>query len=216
MRILAFTTSTPSFSAALVDAGEVLAEARYEHVAHAERMFEAIDRLFADHPKRSLDAVAVDVGPGSFTGIRVGLAAGKGLAMGLGLPLLPVGSLHAMAHEALRAHPPARRAVSVLDAKRRELFVAAFDRDGAVEPARHLPRDDEASLASFAGDDTVWCGEPVDVGGARWVAPASPSAIAIAHLAAELAPPSLEDVEPVYLRPPDAKKPQGLPKLARG
>lgn len=218
MRILAFTTSTPAFSAALVDGDDVLATGAYEHIAHAERMFAAIDELFSDHPKGTVDAIAVDVGPGSFTGVRVGLAAAKGLALGLGCPLVAVGSLEAMAHEAGALHPEADRVVTLLDAKRNELFVGCFDGAGrALEPARHVARDEAREvLAGYVAEGTVWCGERVEGLDVTWAEVAHPGAGAIAAIARRRPAADLDGVEPVYLRPPDAKKPQGLPKLARG
>ncbi|MBW2527910.1 MAG: tRNA (adenosine(37)-N6)-threonylcarbamoyltransferase complex dimerization subunit type 1 TsaB, partial [Deltaproteobacteria bacterium] len=100
MTVLGISTSTPRGSAALIEGSRLLGSVAYEgEMHHAERLFGALDELFerAQVDRGSLEAVACDVGPGSFTGVRAGLAAAKGLALGLEIPLLPVGALEAMA-----------------------------------------------------------------------------------------------------------------------
>jgi len=130
MRVLGIETSTRRGSVALWDAGTlVLALDHDKPNSHAEALLPLVARLFAETgiSKSSLERIAVGTGPGSFTGLRVGIALGEGLALGIGVPLVGVGSLEAMA----RALPdPKRPCVAVLDAGRGELFVAAFGPDG--------------------------------------------------------------------------------------
>lgn len=209
MRILAITTSTPRFEAAYLD-GEALRARGYEgEKAHAERMFGEIEAVLAGANRDGLDAIACDVGPGSFTGIRVGLAAAKGMAFALGIPLVPVTSLEAIA-AAARPHVPEDAAVvAVIDARRGEIFVQRFVGAAATE-AHHLPRSAIQELVG-AHPDAWFCGMPLEAGERRVVAADAewPSAAAIARLAGSriaTAPP-LELVEPIYLRPPDAKLP---------
>lgn len=101
MKILAIDTATLAGGAALMDEERLIAEYRLDvAVRHSERIMVAIDHLLKEsHTKLSdLDAIAVSIGPGSFTGLRVGLATAKGLATGAGRPLVLVPTLAAMAH----------------------------------------------------------------------------------------------------------------------
>lgn len=150
----------------------------------------------------ALDRVAVTVGPGSFTGVRVGLAFAKGLAMALDLPCLGVGTL-----EALAAGLPGRVA-AVLDAKRGQVYLQAFDDGQALDEAR--PMDVVKAAASLSGlADLTLVGS-----GAPLLAPLLPEATmdprqlvdpeAFAFLAA-VKPPPAERPRPLYLRAPDAR-----------
>ena len=112
--------------------------------AHAERVLPLIDRALAEvgWSRSSLDRVAVGVGPGSFTGLRVGIALGQGMALGLGVELVGIGSLRAMAEAVPRELAGVRWAL--LDARRGEIFAAAYGEHGqelrapAVIPAPEL------------------------------------------------------------------------------
>src|SRR4051812_39884325 len=137
VRVLALCTSTPRGSAALVRDGEALAAVAYVDLqGHAERIFDAVDAVLAQagEHRGSLEGLACDVGPGSFTGVRVGVASAKGMAFGLGLPLLGVVSLEAMAAAAFAAGAagPDDVVVAAIDAKKSEVFAAAYDARGTV------------------------------------------------------------------------------------
>jgi tRNA threonylcarbamoyladenosine biosynthesis protein TsaB len=135
MILLALSTSTPRGSAAILDGGRVLATAAYEDLrGHAERIFGAIDEVLAAAgvTRAAIDAIGCDVGPGSFTGVRVAVASAKGIALALGIPAAGVTSLEAMAAAAFsHAAAPGDLVVPALDAKKGELFVAAFDAPSA-------------------------------------------------------------------------------------
>src|SRR5690606_3902535 len=77
-----------------------------------------------------LDAIAVSTGPGSFTGVRVGVAAARGLALALKIPAAGVTTLEALAHQA-QAMRPGRPAIAAIDAGRGEVYAASFAADGA-------------------------------------------------------------------------------------
>ncbi len=116
MLMLAFDTATEVATSALVDDGEVLGE----RSSRAQTLLEDVDALLRQggaHP-RDLDGLAVGTGPGSFTGVRIGLAAARGLALSLELPGAGVSTL-----DALAAGAPG--AVPVIDARRREVFTVA-------------------------------------------------------------------------------------------
>jgi tRNA threonylcarbamoyladenosine biosynthesis protein TsaB len=218
--VLGLTTATPRGSVALLRGGRLLASCCYEdEMRHAERLFDTIDQVLADAQlaRRHLTAIACDVGPGSFTGVRVGVASAKGMALALGLPLLPVQSLEAMAMAAFQAvGRDIGQVVCAVDAKRRETFFAVYDRQlkACRGPAHVVSAEIQAALGDLAADRAVaFCGRasrqlalpsarlvdrPIcELPHAEWVARR-----ALALLGAELPP--LAEVEPVYLRAPDA------------
>lgn len=132
MRILAIETSCARGSAVLVEDGRLVAvRCREQENAHAEGIPILIDELMAEAGWRpgELDRLATGIGPGSFTGLRMGIAFLIGIAQGLDRPLLGIGSMRAMA----AAAPPelAGLRCPLLDARRDELFVAAYTADGA-------------------------------------------------------------------------------------
>src|SRR5262249_11430260 len=140
--------------------GELLAEAPYEDLrGHAERVVAAVEGVFASAGRRreELSAVACDVGPGSFTGVRVGVSFAKGIALALDLPAVGVGSLEAMAAATFGTNRAVDgdAVVAVLDAKKGEVFLAAYARSGiAILPPQHVAR--EAAWRSIADVAEAW------------------------------------------------------------
>lgn len=215
MRILGFETSTRRGSVAAVEDGITLASAEHEvENAHAEQLIGLIERVLADvgWSKNSLDRLAVGIGPGSFTGLRVGIALAQGIALGLDRPVAGIGSLRAMA----RGVPSdeTRLRVPVLDARRNELFVAAYrsDHSAVLAPraiARATAREELAS--SLAGEAFVLLGE-----GSALLGPDLPilrrpdwdlpHASWVAVLAGEVDPADAV-AEPEYVRGPGATLP---------
>jgi len=188
--ILAFDTATDRATSALVDDGEVLGE----RVSRASTLLADVDALVrqAGARPRDLTGLAVGVGPGSFTGIRIGLAAARGLALALDTPAAGVSTL-----DALAAGAPG--AVAVIDAKRGEVFVAG---PRAVAPAE---LEIEAG-ATYVGDGAVRYRDVFTQAGAD-VPPDEderhlPRARFHAELATDFGP--VELVEPLYVRLPDA------------
>lgn len=221
--ILGFSTSTPHGSVAIVGPEGPVAEATHEVLAaHAERVFGLVDEVIARAGVRrdSITAVACDVGPGSFTGVRVGVASAAGVAAALGVPGVGVGSLASMAHGALSRAPSSEaitRVVALLDAKKDEIYLGVFDRALApVEPAKHVSRSDAARELKELVDDpgTLVAGSiaaelVVGLEGERYPRGPGidlPSAATIAEVArCLLANNSSAPLEPVYVREPDAK-----------
>jgi tRNA threonylcarbamoyladenosine biosynthesis protein TsaB len=194
MLILAFDTATDAATSALVDDGEVLGE----RVSRAQTLLEDVDALLRQGgaSPRSLDALAVGIGPGSFTGVRVGLATARGLALALGVPVAGVSTL-----DALAAGAPG--AVPVIDARRREVFVRQD------EPRVLAPAELELAAGTLCvGNGAVRYRDVLEAGGA--VIPPDgderhlPRARFHAQLATAFGP--AEAVEPLYLRVPDADR----------
>ncbi|MGZ5316196.1 MAG: tRNA (adenosine(37)-N6)-threonylcarbamoyltransferase complex dimerization subunit type 1 TsaB [Solirubrobacterales bacterium] len=166
-----------------------------------------------------IDRIAVGVGPGSFTGLRIGISTARALAQARSLPLAPVGTLAALA-AAIRegAGDTAAPALPVLDARRGQVFAALHGPDGDElwEPAVLAPGDLAARVRQLgesplaAGDGSLRFAAELAAAGAL-VAPPDDAAhrVAARHVcalgeAAEASPPEL--VWPTYLRPPDADK----------
>jgi tRNA threonylcarbamoyladenosine biosynthesis protein TsaB len=179
---------------------------------HQERLAPMVRELMAgaNAPFSALDRIGVTVGPGSFTGLRVGLAFAKGLGLALGRPVVGVGVLHALA----RAAAPAGPAAAVIDAGRGRVYLQLFE---GAEPlgAPDVLASDEALarlVQAFPDGDFTLCGP-----GAALLAPTWPAArlaasdvpdpVVVARLAAA-GPPG--PATPLYLRPPDA-----IPKAQR-
>ncbi|OAR04980.1 hypothetical protein SA87_10325 [Hydrogenibacillus schlegelii] len=131
MLTLAFDTSALPLSVALVDGEHILAEwTAAARLNHAEALYPALQALFdrAGVAKRSVQSIVVARGPGSYTGVRIGVTAAKALAYALGVPLTGVSSLAALA----LAVPPgvSGRIVSLIDARRGRAYAAVYRWDG--------------------------------------------------------------------------------------
>src|SRR2546426_10609095 len=126
MLILAFDTATDVATSALVSDGEVLGE----RTSRAVTVLEDIDALLrqAGAHTRELGGIAVGIGPGSFTGVRIGLATARGLALALGVPVAGGSTL-----DALAAGAP--DAVAVIDAQRHEVFALVGGEERCLAPA---------------------------------------------------------------------------------
>jgi tRNA threonylcarbamoyladenosine biosynthesis protein TsaB len=142
MRILALDTATlvASVAVLVVDDTETIVAAGDAHAdTHSEKLLPLIDMVLqqAGLAPAALDAIACGAGPGSFTGLRIGLATAKGLCFALGKPLLLISSLAALA-DAARG----RDVLALLDAKKREVYAGLFAADGTpLGGERVLPPD---------------------------------------------------------------------------
>lgn len=138
--LLSLETSSPICSIALhkVEDGRLLgqSELRLEK-SHSTHLTVLIEQLLANtgYTLRDLAAVAVSDGPGSYTGLRIGAAAAKGLCFALDIPLLAVGTLPALAHQIAARTPRAESWLycPMLDARRQEVYTALYHADGRPE-----------------------------------------------------------------------------------
>jgi len=194
MLILAFDTATDVATSALVADGEVLGE----RASRAVTLLEDIDALVrqASARTRDIDALAVGTGPGSFTGVRIGLATARGLALALDVPVAGVSTL-----DALAAGAPG--AVPVVDARRGEVFVLQRELRVLAPAELELPEG-----AVCVGSGAIRYRKLLEVAGATIPPDADerhvPRARFHAQLARDFGP--ADGVEPLYLRIPDADR----------
>lgn len=218
--VLALDTATAACSAAIWRDGVVLAgESAAMQRGHAEALMPMAARVAAAACLRmaDVDVFAVTVGPGAFTGLRVGLAAARGLALAAGRPCIGVTTLEALAAAVPVEERRGRTVLAALDSKRDDLFVQAFDSAGlplteaAVAPVDALDAVLPAGPVTIAGDAAEVAAEAL-VRAGRDVrlstAPPHPDAAAVAELAASRAGAVAGPPQPVYLRPPEAKVPR--------
>ncbi len=162
MLILAVDTTTPSGSVALLEDDVLLGEANVESAAtHSARLLRSVDFLLAAHGRdvKDIGAFAVAAGPGSFTGIRIGVGAVKSLAYASGKPVAPVSTLLALATK-LAADGP-RLVCPLLDAKKEEVYAGLFEArkaglaelipQGAYVPDVFFARLPARRVIAFAG-----------------------------------------------------------------
>ncbi|MDO8377493.1 tRNA (adenosine(37)-N6)-threonylcarbamoyltransferase complex dimerization subunit type 1 TsaB [Phenylobacterium sp.] len=206
--LLSLDTCLGACSAAVLDGGRVLAR-RVEPMTrgHQERLAPLVAQVMAEAgiAFSQLDRVGVTVGPGSFTGLRVGLAFAKGLGAALAIPVVGVGVLEAL------AQPLGGTVLAVVDAKRDQVYLQAFADGVAVSAPDALPLGTAAArLAELAGPVTlVGSGAALlaeVLPGAAVIAADHADPVAVGRLAAGRSP---VPPRPLYLRAPDAKLPGG-------
>ena len=211
MRLLALDTATAACSVALRADGIVIA---HHHADMARGQSEALMPMIAKVLAEAglaftdLDLLAVTVGPGAFTGIRIGLAAAKGLALATSLPLAGIATTEAVAAAIPQSERQGRTILVALDSKREELWVQAFNADltPLAPPMAALP---QAAAALVTGPCVV-VGDAADrllphlPHAIRSTAPGTPHAAFVAELAEQhWRDGTALPAEPLYLRAPD-------------
>ena len=196
--LLAFDTSTPAVTVAL-STGE--SETVVAANRHGELLAPLIERVLGGRPRTDLTGVVVGVGPGPFTGLRVGIVTAKALSHALGIPAHGVCSLDALG---------APGAAVATDARRREVYWAAYDATAARAEGPHVsrPADAAAALRELGVTRVAGAGPrlyPEAFAGFDVEAAEYPDAARL------LTAPRLPDLTPLYLRRPDAVPP-GPPK----
>lgn len=203
--LLAFDTATPRVTVAVAEGPTVLAERASEQtMRHAEQLAPLVESVLAEArvDRRDLTAVGVGVGPGPFTGLRVGLVTARTLGFVLDVPVLGVCSLDLLAAEAVATGAVDGSFQVATDARRKEVYLAAYDESGARVDGPAVARPaDVASSGPVVGEGATLYPEAFPDGrlplrpGAAWLARL------LAGGAAPLPP------EPLYLRRPDAAEP---------
>lgn len=201
--LLALDTATPLVSVALHDGERVVVELSSEQpMKHGEHLAPLVARAMQDAGivRQDLTAIAVGVGPGPFTGLRVGIVTARTLGFVLDIPVYGVCSLDAIALEVVETAVPAGGFLVATDARRKEVYLASYDADGRRLEGPVVTKPAEvATDALVAGAGPVLYPEHFT----RAVGPERPGAGWIAHgVSDELV--ELLDAEPLYLRRPDA------------
>jgi tRNA threonylcarbamoyladenosine biosynthesis protein TsaB len=204
--LLAFDTATPLVTVALHDGDQAVVEHTSEQrMKHGEQLAPLIERAMDDVGivRQDLTAVAVGVGPGPFTGLRVGLVTARTLGFVLDIPVYGVCSLDVLALEAVDTGTVSGDFAVATDARRREVYLASYDADGVRLDGPVV--DKPATLATegpVVGEGAVLYADAFP----RPVGPTRPSATWLARAVAEERA-ELSDPEPLYLRRPDAATP---------
>ena len=212
MKILALETSARAVSAAVVEDERLLACGYQDTgLTHSRTLMPIVEGILknTELTMADMDAVAVAAGPGSFTGIRIGVAAAKGLAFAADKPAVGVSTLEAMARNV--AHVPGL-VICAMDARRQQIYNALFEADAEGQLTRLTP-DRAIALAELA-DELREDSRPKLVAGiACRLAPphlllqnAASVGFAAEQAAREGRLGSAQDLQPVYLRPVQAKK----------
>jgi tRNA threonylcarbamoyladenosine biosynthesis protein TsaB len=231
MRILGFDTATRATAVALVDteSGDAI-ERRDDPPAgarprHTTRLMALITEVLSagDAGWEDVERIAVGVGPGTFTGLRIGVATARALAQAREIDLVGVSTLHSLARGAVADAAGQEAILAVLDARRSEVFAAGWPaqrvREADAEPllAPRAQAPDELARTSAGlgrawlavGDGAVEFRVVLERSGARIPEDDSPShrvtAVEHCRLAVELRPQPLDGVRPEYLRLPDAE-----------
>lgn len=210
MIVLALDTATSDLVAGLVDTDgpRVLAESVTATRAHNEKLVPEVTKLldaagvtFAD-----LGAIVVGCGPGPFTGLRVGMATASAFGQALGIPVHGV-----VTHDAIAWQMGARSALAVTDARRREVYWAAYsDGERVAGPSVTAPADVDVSGADAISVPPSLSDQlPASEAEITYAAPTPLGLVASADLGAPPVP-----LVPLYLRRPDAKEPAPAPRSA--
>lgn len=177
-KILAFDTSAAHCAAALL-VGERVVKTHVEEMkkGQAERLMPLLEELLNDNSTEwsDLDAIAVGIGPGNFTGIRIGVSAARGLALGLEKPAIGVSALEA------QVHGMERPVQACIPAPRETAYVQDFDADGPLEPTHQsMPLNPLPMQSAHELVDTI------------------------AQIAAQRLNQTVESPTPLYIKAPDA------------
>jgi tRNA threonylcarbamoyladenosine biosynthesis protein TsaB len=226
MLVLAVDTTGPFGSAALLGGQRLLAAEEFEAgLNHSELLLPAVDRLLrsACVDIASVEGYAVAAGPGSFTGIRIGLATVKALAFASGRRVAAVSSLRALALKLRTAETGARLLCPMIDAKKGEIYAALFEAadgraaelvlEGAYDPAEFLGRLPAGDAVHFIGTGAGFCRETIAaaLGGRAKVFAGKPfiaREVGLLGLEALLAGAGVasEEVRPIYYRRSQAEE----------
>jgi tRNA threonylcarbamoyladenosine biosynthesis protein TsaB len=204
--------------AVVEDRRTLAAASRIDRVGHAGFLVPAIDFCFdqVGWSPDDLDAVVVDIGPGLYTGIRVGIATAQGLAAAFGIPIIPAVSVDALALEAKTGH---RMIWAVIDARRGEFAVARYRPvpGGVVRQSSTelMDPDQLRAVLESTADDSLVVGDAGELPEGffrgmhhvKTAKPRYPYAVALAEIGAGKYErdeyPSPEDIRPLYMREPD-------------
>ncbi len=221
--VLCIETATEICSIALYRGTELLSEqSEAEGYQHAEILHPQIRSCVRDAGMKidAIDAVAVSLGPGSYTGLRSGLSAAQGLSFALGIPVHGIPTLEALADACLRRNEEARWVAPMIDARRMEVYTAVFDREmnPVLKPQAMVLEEESFSSLRTKEHALYVCGN----GSSKWK-PTNPGCVvwseelwcsarhlirpAVAQMTDDqwIAP---EELKPIYIKSPNITRPQ--------
>jgi len=215
--VLSIDSSAVTASAALTDGDTTLkSEFMNTGLTHSETLLPMIKRVMGDTPYSALDAIAITAGPGSFTGVRIGVATAKGLAFLNNTPCIPVSTLEAIAYNFDGMDSTV--VCAVMDARRMQFYNALFrvGPEGVqrLTPDRAIGIDDlRRELATYddviiAGDGAQLCADNIGLAHCH-IAPDEQryqNAVAVAKAARQADKISPKQLMPTYLRPSQAER----------
>lgn len=225
IKVLAIDTSTMSGSVALCEGPVILAESLLTlRSTHSERLLAQVEQVLeaAGLTTGQLDMLAVVQGPGSFTGLRVGLATAKGLATAAGIPLFGVSTLEALAMNLPFCQYPVH---AFLDARKQEVYTCRYDcRNGLPVALQEESVVSPERLLQTVTDEIVLVGDGVNLyrnlideklgerarlpgAASHQVRASAVAALALQRFEAGLQPPAVALLKPSYIRPSDADLP---------
>jgi tRNA threonylcarbamoyl adenosine modification protein YeaZ len=223
--LLGLDTATPAVTVALHDGGQPLAQlVTVDAHRHAELLAPAIAKVIADAgaTQRDLTGIVVGVGPGPYTGLRVGLVTARVLGAALDIPVTGLCTLDVIAADAVAgaegAAGPGGDFLVATDARRRELYWARYDGAGrrTAGPAVSRPAEIPVNGLPAAGEGPMLYPELLPDGrGPAFPAAATLCRVAVAALAAGDPDGLLVPPEPLYLRRPDAREPGARKRVTR-
>ena len=208
--LLAFDTATTRVTVALHDGERVVASyASDEGLRHGELLAPAIDRVLreAEAIPQDVGAIAVGVGPGPFTGLRVGLVTARTMALALGIPVYGVCTLDILAAEAVDAG--LEDFLVATDARRKEVYLASYDAGRRHDEPRVVRPADVATERPVVGRGATLYPEAFP----HAVAPEHPSAEVLCDVVVQERY-ELVDPEPMYLRRPDVMEPRAPKRVS--
>lgn len=224
--ILSIETSTPVCSVALTDSGNTLAiEKLFLEKSHSNLLTLVIESVckHAGVEMKSIDALAVSEGPGSYTGLRIGVSTAKGICYALEKPLIAVPTLEAMAYEVNTANPFGYLLCPMLDARRMEVYAALYSPNLSVlHEVKPVILDEQSYQETLADKKMLFFGDGSNKfkalveanANAGFVEGVSPSAWAVGKIAsAKFSQNNIVDLayfEPFYLKEYKAAKPKKL------
>ncbi len=202
--ILAVDTSLGTAVALIDDDGSVRSEAStVDPLGHAEVIGDLLARVLDEAGEGTISHVVAGMGPGPFTGLRIGIAAARAFGLGRGIPAVPVPSHHAAALTAIDREGIRGRFAIVTDARRREVAITVFD--GVDDAGLPVVADDTVLVPRVDADERLAGIRRIDVDALSAIDLARVGALALRTGR------TLADDEPLYLRHPDVTLP-GAPK----
>jgi tRNA threonylcarbamoyladenosine biosynthesis protein TsaB len=220
--VLGLDTATADAVVGVTADGKVIRDARVDpgpdgRPRHSQVLLPEIELCVEDAGGwEAIERIAVGIGPGSFTGLRIGIATARGLAQAREIPLAPVGSLVALGR-GISGDGEGRLALPVFDARRGEAFAALLEDGAECWPPFVAPPDELADRVQglgrpclAAGDGALRFAAELEAAGATVAPPDDPihrlAAIDVCAVGEAVSEASPDQIQPLYLRPPDAKK----------